>query len=663
MAQQLPVPSAAPIPTTDPLSSLIGSQRDTYQTLIAMGFTTSDSLNVAQIFGSNVEGAIDSLFNATAVNVDTSHDVTSMFAELQDVLATSRTESSPPVFEFKDDSVLKFRTTSLSQRLMSGYVRSVQIHYHIPTVINDLIIRYFNIYFIRLNYNIRNASNAMHIDNNMDMVACADQKQSESAQDSDSEDETTHLEPFTLPVFVIKSDMTLRAIAIEIEKSYKYLYEKMMRDNDYFSRQQYQYFVHLWIPFRVVRTIYPVDNRYMKVSMDRVDQYEEENQCDPNRWVEIPNDFEETKISEMDALFATNSDTRVLELGVERYDQRKDEWPFRNLELVPLPHEIVRKKKKQTEPSGSKTFKQMIVEALNKEENNTKDTQSPSNWNCSFCGEENDKTYVICGSCFKDKPATPAATPPNASPQTTPHIEKDIGPSHTPPPPPRLNISHTPPPPKKIPVSTVAALFAKTPPPAGSKHLQKEDLCDVHEKASPPSVEWTQELKIGDIVDARDEQEKWYESVIRCIESNGEKKKLYLHYIGWNKKWDEPLEAEDVQRIAKRNTYSRGPHRPKRSQYSTRPSTAYPNYREALKIDPNKATSNRRKLHELISTWYPQQADKLMAMFLQNHDEEHVIKYLGRQDRLRQKIDGFVDLLSQVSEENHSDQSDIEIRD
>eukprot|EP01083_Nonionella_stella_P239771 838874_1 len=38
------------------------------QTLIAMGFASSDSLNVAQIFGSIVEGAIENLFNASACN-------------------------------------------------------------------------------------------------------------------------------------------------------------------------------------------------------------------------------------------------------------------------------------------------------------------------------------------------------------------------------------------------------------------------------------------------------------------------------------------------------------------------------------------------------------------------------------------------------------------
>merc|ERR1712228_642666 len=79
---------------------------------------------------------------------------------------------------------------------------------------------------------------------------------------------------------------------------------------------------------------------------------------------------------------------------------------------------------------------------------------------------------------------------------------------------------------------------------------------------------WTKHLKIGDIVDAADEQEKWYESIIRYIEIKKNRKLLYLHYIGWNKKWDEQIFADDVKRIAKRNTMTKGPHRARRSQSS-----------------------------------------------------------------------------------------------
>eukprot|EP01083_Nonionella_stella_P106218 306171_1 len=66
---------------------------------------SSDSLNVAQIFGSIVEGAIENLFNASACgrcNTDTTEDDTKSMFNI--------------------------------------------IRYHIPKVISDLIIGYFNLY-------------------------------------------------------------------------------------------------------------------------------------------------------------------------------------------------------------------------------------------------------------------------------------------------------------------------------------------------------------------------------------------------------------------------------------------------------------------------------------------------------------------------------------
>merc|ERR1712039_722091 len=80
---------------------------------------------------------------------------------------------------------------------------------------------------------------------------------------------------------------------------------------------------------------------------------------------------------------------------------------------------------------------------------------------------------------------------------------------------------------------------------------------------------WRNHLQIGDIVDARDDQEKWYESVIRYIELKGDRKLLYVHYIGWDKKYDEEIFADDFTRIAKRNSKTRGLKRDKgRNKYS-----------------------------------------------------------------------------------------------
>merc|ERR1712157_526055 len=44
--------------------------------------------------------------------------------------------------------------------------------------------------------------------------------------------------------------------------------------------------------------------------------------------------------------------------------------------------------------------------------------------------------------------------------------------------------------------------------------------------------------------------------------------------------------------------------------------------------NPHHVSKNyANKLHEVISNWYPKQAGKLTGMFLQNHDQDKVVKY------------------------------------
>ena len=50
-------------------------------------------------------------------------------------------------------------------------------------------------------------------------------------------------------------------------------------------------------------------------------------------------------------------------------------------------------------------------------------------------------------------------------------------------------------------------------------------------------------------------------------------------------------------------------------------------------------------LHNDIKKWYPHRAVKLTKMFLERHDEEEVIRYLRRPDRLRNKLGLFDRLL------------------
>merc|ERR1711994_70926 len=91
-------------------------------------------------------------------------------------------------------------------------------------------------------------------------------------------------------------------------------------------------------------------------------------------------------------------------------------------------------------------------------------------------------------------------------------------------------------------------------------------------------------LRVGDIVDAKDDQDKWYEAVIRYVDvdDNG-MERIFVHYIGWNIKWDEKLYALDRDHVQRRGTHTTSPHRPKkrrRGYGSYNPYEAYQSRRE-----------------------------------------------------------------------------------
>eukprot|EP01083_Nonionella_stella_P288440 981527_1 len=137
-------PAPLPIQT----SSLIGSQMQTYETLISMGFTQTDSFAVAQIFGSNVEGAINCVLTGGVSKLSIENRVLPPIQRIP-LLNIPR----------KINKIISFRITSISYIFMTGYIRKQQHKDNIPTVIKDIIIKCFNFYFIKLNYNIKNIKN------------------------------------------------------------------------------------------------------------------------------------------------------------------------------------------------------------------------------------------------------------------------------------------------------------------------------------------------------------------------------------------------------------------------------------------------------------------------------------------------------------------------
>merc|ERR1712228_704153 len=77
--------------------------------------------------------------------------------------------------------------------------------------------------------------------------------------------------------------------------------------------------------------------------------------------------------------------------------------------------------------------------------------------------------------------------------------------------------------------------------------------------------DWRETMQTGDIVEAKDEQGEYYESLVRFVYPKDHKTmagKCIIHYIGWNIKWDEPLDI-DSDRICKRYTHCSKAHRPR----------------------------------------------------------------------------------------------------
>merc|ERR1712129_407737 len=96
---------------------------------------------------------------------------------------------------------------------------------------------------------------------------------------------------------------------------------------------------------------------------------------------------------------------------------------------------------------------------------------------------------------------------------------------------------------------------------------------------------WIDSLRIGDIIDVQMQTRdlysrnklvgtKWYEAVIRGIDEwdddvdIGERKCLYVHYIGLNKKYDKDCVVGNFKCIAKRDTMTKGPFRTKRKPHN-----------------------------------------------------------------------------------------------
>ena len=317
----------------DPSAGLIGSQLQTYQQLIAMGFNANDCATVAQIFGSNLEGAIDCMLNGGVANLQ----------QQQPLQQQPIKQQVPPKEELVEFRIISCITTIL----INGYVRKQkELKDVIPSVIQELIVKFMNLYFIRLNYNIHNDDSLIEEETQMDTNNNNDVNISDKEEEKQLKKDKEFSKPFTCNYLVLQSNIseesnstltfnsTLRDIAKKLEKSYNYDYEN--KDLVPYYDEKYAFYVHIWMKFKEIKSIYPVVNSRIKegkITLDSIDKFDKGD--DDKRWVEIPSDFENARIIDLDALIATMGKDYILQLGIEKYDKQRKLWPFRQKELVP----------------------------------------------------------------------------------------------------------------------------------------------------------------------------------------------------------------------------------------------------------------------------------------------------------------------------------------
>ena len=91
--------------------------------------------------------------------------------------------------------------------------------------------------------------------------------------------------------------------------------------------------------------------------------------------------------------------------------------------------------------------------------------------------------------------------------------------------------------------------------------FEKKWSFKTNDKLNLSRDEWLKSLKTGDIINVKDSQNKWYESLVRYVDGN----KVYIHFIGWNVQWDTCYDCnieDDVECLDRRYSHRRRAHKP-----------------------------------------------------------------------------------------------------
>jgi len=472
------------------------------------------------------------------------------------------------------------RITHVHHLFINGYVRRQKTIGNIAPDLNTLIMQYVNFYFIKFSYQ-----------QTCDQRAVAERKQVDNVPE--------------YRYWTLHKNETFRQIIRRLEEHYQYDYDALMSSAKGVQPNQYCYFVRLWTKFKHLQPIYPPRASTMKSMLHFATKQTVEYDTNANqeRWVEIPNDFEDATIIDFDKLIANVDQSGVLELGVDRYNTSTKRWMFAGgdaeyedhtlsvhnyihigdiLALLPentvqcllftgLPYGTTARslwrairnvtKKKLVAPRQPKTCSSSNEALVYMQ---TVDVRKLAT--VPFCklrvhgiavkarviNEQEEQQWI-----HQHHPRSPHrskySTNGNAAASTLSTTKRQrararnwkcvlCGARND-----------------KTCVICLGCFADK------DEALYEDDEVDARAQRGQP---WTSYLQIGDIVDAMSKDGKWYEAVIRYTEMSDDEKILFVHFIGRRKKWDEKLLASDAQRVAKRGSKTIGPHRPKRPDHN-----------------------------------------------------------------------------------------------
>jgi len=321
-------------------------------------------------------------------------------------------------------------------------------------------------------------------------------------------------------VITLDKDTPLLAVAMNMERKgpieYRYDRNTIPHENVEGYVDTYTPFVRLWLRFEGLKGIYPFSNKRknneLRCSMKDIMEIE----TDPSRWVEVPDDYRRCSIAELSTYYHQHFPKQLV-IG--------DDGTVMCLNNHPL-------KKHGTYSSTDPTTQRYIGRGFSCSicgiQRSSKDCEDPSalfSYCCEMCH------ILPCNDCYLEQ---------ISSEQSKDETKRKV---------------------VEIAVEFFDQELNQWPNASPSPQSQSVAELPVDFDTYNKQMEWAQTLKVGDIVDAKDEEGKWYEVVIRYIEGSDDDRILYIHYIGWNTKWDEKVPASHVSRIQRRGTNTDGPHR------------------------------------------------------------------------------------------------------